>query len=166
MSGRFTGEYWIFNSRSPLSEPVYSRFVLTQISDDGEIHRGAFLFNSRSPPCVFAFWGFNHFEHFHKMGPHGMMVNIIGVVQGPILYIYSLRHFLTTKGALIDGDGYPPKSDQNDPKKVTKMTNFSLNLMTKKCQKTRFLMWKSTFSLNLTTIDQKVTKIDQKSTTN
>jgi len=39
----------------------------------------------------------------------------------PILYIYSLRHFLTTKGALIDGDGYPPKNPKNDPKKVTKM---------------------------------------------
>jgi len=38
----------------------------------------------------------------------------------PILYIYSLRHFLTTKGALIDGDGYPPKNPQNGSKKVSK----------------------------------------------
>jgi len=38
-------------------------------------------------------------------------MNIIGVAGHPIMYIYSLRHFLTTKGALIDGDGYPPKSD-------------------------------------------------------
>jgi len=33
------------------------------------------------------------------------------------MYIYSLGHFLTTKGALIDGDGYPPKNPKNDPKK-------------------------------------------------
>jgi len=56
------------------------------------------------------------------MGPHGEMMNIIGVGLTPILYIYSLRHFLTTKGALIDGDGYPPKNPQNGSKKVTKMT--------------------------------------------
>jgi len=37
------------------------------------------------------------------------------------LYIYSLRHFLTTKGALIDGDGYPPKNPKKGSKKVTKM---------------------------------------------
>ena len=50
-----------------------------------------------------------------------MVMNIIGVGLTPILYIYSLGHFLTTKGALIDGDGYPPKNPKNDPKKVTKM---------------------------------------------
>ena len=34
------------------------------------------------------------------------------VAQGPILYIYSLGHFLTTKGALIDGDWGGSKTDQ------------------------------------------------------
>jgi len=38
------------------------------------------------------------------------------------MYIYSLRHFLTTKGALIDGDGYPPKNPKNDPKNDPKMS--------------------------------------------
>jgi len=40
------------------------------------------------------------------------------------MYIYSLRHFLTTKGALIDGDGYPPKNPKIDPKNSQKMTTF------------------------------------------
>jgi len=31
----------------------------------------------------------------------------------PILYIYSLGHFLTTKGALIDGDWGGSKKGQN-----------------------------------------------------
>jgi len=55
------------------------------------------------------------------MGPQVKMMNYIGVACHPTMYIYSLRHFLTTKGALIDGDGYPPKNPKNDPKKVTKM---------------------------------------------
>jgi len=56
---------------------------------------------------------------------------VVGYHSGgvpPILYIYSLRHFLTTKGALIDGDGYPPlpplKWPQNDPFFDQKMTKF------------------------------------------
>ena len=50
---------------------------------------------------------------------------VMGIHSGwgtPILYIYSLRHFLTTKGALIDGDGYPPKNPKKGSKKVTKNT--------------------------------------------
>ena len=35
--------------------------------------------------------------------------------------------------------------------------------MSKKCQKTRFLMGKSTFSLKITQLDKKITKNDQKS---
>jgi len=56
-----------------------------------------------------------------KMGPQVMVYIIIGVGLTPILYIYSLGHFLTTKGALIDGDGYPPKNPKNDPKNHSKM---------------------------------------------
>ena len=58
------------------------------------------------------------------MGPHGVNMNIIGVGPTPILYIYSLKHFLTTKGALIEGDGYPPKNPKNDPKNELKMSDF------------------------------------------
>jgi len=38
------------------------------------------------------------------------------------MYIYSLGHFLTTKGALIDGDGYPPKNPKKGSKKGQKNT--------------------------------------------
>jgi len=78
------------------------------------------------------------------------------------MYIYSLRHFLTTKGALIDGDGYPPKNPKNDPKKVTNLINFRWNLRSKKWQKTCFLMAKSSFSLKSVIIDKKMSKNDQK----
>jgi len=71
----------------------------------------------------------------------------------PILYIYSLRHFLTTKGALIDGDGYPPKNPKNDPKKVTKTVKNHSNLVSKNGQKSCFLMVKSSFSLKSHIID-------------
>jgi len=50
------------------------------------------------------------------------------------MYIYSLGHFLTTKGALIDGDwggskNYPKtqKSDQKFPKKIKITQNRSKN---------------------------------------
>ena len=43
------------------------------------------------------------------------------VARGYYMYIYSLRHFLTTKGALIDGDGYPPKNPKKGSKKGDKM---------------------------------------------
>jgi len=82
----------------------------------------------------------------------------------PILYIYSLRHFLTTKGALIDGDGYPPKNPKNDPKNDPKITKIYSKMMSKKCQKHQFLMAKSTFSSKSVKLDKKMTKIDQNST--
>ena len=77
------------------------------------------------------------------------------------MYIYSLRHFLTTKGALIDGDGYPPKNPKNDPKKVSKNTKIWSKLRQKKCQKSCFLMGKSSFSSKLILIDQKWVKNHQ-----
>jgi len=62
------------------------------------------------------FWGLP-FSH----GPWGMVIYHKGG-EGYYMYIYSLRHFLTTKGALIDGDGYPPKNPKNDPKNHSKLT--------------------------------------------
>ena len=126
MTGRFTGEEYFIHPFSPLWKPK---------------------------PRIYAFWRFVHFWWFALSGAPGddELYHRSGVT--PILYIYSLRHFLTTKGALIDGDGYPPKSDQNDPKKVTKMMKNWSKMMSKKCQKVWFLMWKSSFWLKLTTIN-------------
>jgi len=107
---------------------------------------------------------FVHFWVCHESGPTGEVYNYIGVAWPTTMYIYSLGHFLTTKGALIDGDGYPPKNPKNDPKKVTKMMKNWSKLMTKKCQKTRFLMWKSTFSVKFTQLTWKTVKNDQKLT--
>ena len=69
---------------------------------------------------------------------------------------------MTTKGALIDGDGYPPKMPKNDPKNHPKTVKNHSNLVSKKCQKTCFLMAKSSFSPFFTQLRQKVTKNDQK----
>jgi len=80
----------------------------------------------------------------------------------PILYIYSLRHFLTTKGALIDGDGYPPKMPKNDPKKHSKTVKNWSKLVSKNDQKVCFLMWKSSFSSKSLKLDKKITKNDEK----
>jgi len=111
--------------------------------------------------CHFAH--FEHFVHFTNWGPRWVWWYITGVGYPYTMYIYSLRHFLTTKGALIDGDGYPPKNPKNDPKKVTKMTKNWLKLSQKKCQKVWFLMAKSSFSLFFIQLTQKSLKIDQKS---
>ena len=100
------------------------------------------------------------------MGPHARWVVYHRGSATPTMYIYSLGHFLSTKGALIDGDGYPPKNPKNDPKKVTKMTKIWSNLRWKKCQKQWFLMAKSSFSLFFIQLTQKWPKIDQKLTTN
>jgi len=74
------------------------------------------------------------------------------------MYIYSLRHFLTTKGALIDGDGYPPlpplKWPQNDPFFDQKMTKIEH----KKWSKNTILNVKSHF---FTQIEQKWLKITE-----
>jgi len=61
-----------------------------------------------------------HFMHFE-----GVAIYTMGCVAYDMwhsglayyMYIYSLRHFLTTKGALIDGDGYPPKNPKKGSKK-------------------------------------------------
>jgi len=159
MSGRFTGEeLFLIFSFSPLwNRNYYFKRV------------PVFLLWSFFAFCGLAFviLPFVHFSTFvisHEMGPHVKVMNIIGVGLTPILYIYSLRHFLTTKGALIDGDGYPPKNPKKGSKNDTKMTDFHSNLMSKKCQKSCFLMAKSSFSLKSTIIDQKMTKNHQKLT--
>jgi len=80
------------------------------------------------------------------------------------MYIYSLGHFLTTKGALIDGDGYPPKNPKKGSKKVSKWVKNWSKLTSKNTQKWWFLMAKSSFSSKITQLDKKVTKNDQKLT--
>jgi len=96
-------------------------------------------------------------------GPCGTRYIVVGSDHCPYyMYIYSLRHFLTTKGALIDGDGYPPKNPKNDPKKGWKMTKNWSKLSSKKCQKQRFLMAKSSFSSNWHKLPQKSLKNHQK----
>ena len=71
----------ILNSHSPLSEPNYVFFLPPDFN-----------------PILCAFFG----HHFF----HGLST-VVWYTQwrGPYyMYIYSLGHFLTTKGALIDGD--------------------------------------------------------------
>jgi len=75
------------------------------------------------------------------------------------MYIYSLGHFLTTKGALIDGDAYPPKVTKKGSKKGQKMIKFEV----KNESKNTILNGKIDF---FTTIDKKGSKNDQKSTQN
>jgi len=127
-------------------------------SDVGEIHRVVNFNTLVLPSMILPFWAFWGFWHFAKWGPMVWWWDIIVAGCTPILYIYSLRHFLTTKGALIDGDGYPPKNPKNDLKKVTKMTKNWLKLMTKNDQKQCFLMAKSSFSVKLIQLTQKTVK--------
>jgi len=56
------------------------------------------------------------------LGPQVILSYNIGMAGHHTMYIYSLRHFLTTKGALIDGDGYPPKNPKKGSKKGSKIT--------------------------------------------
>jgi len=106
---------YYYNSRSPLSEPEPIRFCAFYsplISCRGEYMRGVF-FNSRSPPYeqnLSLFYGL-YFDTI--LGPFfGDQFFYDPRLCGGIhsghgchtMYIYSLGHFLTTKGALIDGD--------------------------------------------------------------
>jgi len=107
-------------------------------------------------PHFSAFWWFA----IYTMGCVAYVGSHSGLAY--YMYIYSLRHFLTTKGALIDGDGYPPKNPKNDPKKVTKKTKNWSKLTSNFTQKSRFLMAKSSFSSKSVIIDQKTVKNHQK----
>jgi len=102
-----------------------------------------------------AFWRFVHFEHFHLLGPHGEESDIIGVACHPTMYIYSLRHFLTTKGALIDGDVTPPLPPLKWVKKGWKNDQNSLKIDIKKQWKTVILNGKSHFFIIFTQMESK-----------
>jgi len=97
-----------------------------------------------------AFWGLP-FSH----GPWGMVIYHKGG-EGYYMYIYSLRHFLTTKGALIDGDGYPPLPPLKWVKKGSKKCQFSLKNDDEKVSKTVFLNGKIDFFTLFTTINTKI----------
>ena len=146
MSGRFTGKCNIYTLVLPsLFFCCFSFCFCLFISDVGEIHMVVFLFNSRSPYCVFSLietcilamgaWAYDTMMRAQGWWYH----------PSPILYIYSLGHFLTTKGALIDGDGYPPKNPKKGSKKGQNLIKNWLKLRQKNTQKRWFLMWKRTF---------------------
>ena len=170
MSGRFTGEEIIFIlSFSPLFRFISFRFIsdcFVSFHVGENTHVGV-VKNTLVLPLWTVFWGVfgnDHFEVWALGHSHDDTVAGAGGNHPYYMYIYSLGHFLTTKGALIDGDAYPPKMPKNDPKMTPKMTNFSLNLRSKNDQKWRFLMGKSSFSSKWHKLTQKVTKNDQKST--
>jgi len=119
-------------SRSPLSEPVYD--ILgggDLVIHVGEIHMERSIFQLSFSLLWIDFWSillgqfmwviFVHFistqfyDHFHTTSDTTVVGCLIGY---PTMYIYSLRHFLTTKGALINGVwGFgltPPKMSKND----------------------------------------------------
>ena len=144
--GDSQGRRYIY-SRSPLFEPDLFFVLCSHFCSRcrGDSHGAEILILSFSPLwteilSIFegvhfsVFWGLSFIRacwwgaYYHRGG------------WPPILYIYSLRHFLTTKGALIDGDGYPPKNPQNGSKKGDKLIKNHSNLMSKIDQKTRFLM--------------------------
>jgi len=61
------------------------------------------------------------------------------------MYIYSLRHFLTTKGALIDGDATPPLPPLKWVKKGVKFDQNLTKISDKKHSKTVILNGKIEF---------------------
>jgi len=84
------------------------------------------------------------------------------------MYIYSLRHFLTTKGALIDGDGYPPLPPLKWVKKGVKNDQKSIKFRDKNVSKTVILNGKIDIFIKIDPIDtknsEKSSKIDTKIT--
>jgi len=100
-------------------------FVLLWLRCWGDSHGEEFYFNSRSPTMDRFYVHFNgvNFSHFfvsfywHQICYDPRLGG--GIHSSPrayIVYIYSLGHFLTTKGALIDGDWGGSKNDQFSPK--------------------------------------------------
>jgi len=95
----------------------------------GRLHRVEFLVygNSRSPLYEPNFVYFNG-PNFDPIFSHFKLTQIChdprlcdGIHRWPrayTMYIYSLGHFLTTKGALIDGDWGGSKNDQFSPKAI------------------------------------------------
>jgi len=134
--GEITQEREFSHSRSPL------------------MNRKMLLFFNTPWNAHFGVWALGHDDD-----------NIVGGVSSVTpyyMYIYSLGHFLTTKGALIDGDGYPPKNPKNDPKMTPKNTQIWSKMRSKKGQKMQFLMAKSSFSSFSLKWTQKLTKNHQK----
>jgi len=119
MSGRLHRRGGIIYIRSPLSDTFRVPFDYIHVGEITQEMEN--YFNSRSPlyePIFVCFWG-PHFSHIFwsiLMTPILSWPTDCGVLsQWPrahILYIYSLGHFLTTKGALIDGDQGGSKNDQ------------------------------------------------------
>ena len=112
---------------STLVLPSLNRFgcicwVFFFCSDDGEkTQERRVNYNSRSPlyepnSCVFnglVFWPLFRGILWAMIFTMTIGYGVVCIVAWPtILYIYSLGHFLTTKGALIDGDQGGSKNDQ------------------------------------------------------
>jgi len=133
-SGRFTGEETLMNT---LVLPSLNRnSVLMILCYFNFVHFDTLHFGLSI--CAFC-----HFEHFWWFALSGAPSEVVIYHRGSwpyTMYIYSLRHFLTTKGALIDGDGYPPKNPKNDPKNHSKLTKIWSKLRRKNGQKQWFLM--------------------------
>jgi len=121
-----------FNSRSPLSETGTSFvgvFFPHFVSDVGEITQGSFVVILVLHPvfCATLNWG-----HLARVTIYTGLGDVLASPT-PILYIYSLGHFLTTKGALIDGDAYPPKTPKKGSKNGQKLIKFRSKKQSKKC---------------------------------
>jgi len=84
MTGRFTGSVVLY-----IRSPLYKTKIL-------------YFFNSILRHLILiTFYGPKIYDHFPTM----IDDTVAGLVSPPhYMYIYSLRAFLTTKGALIDGD--------------------------------------------------------------
>jgi len=96
-----------------------------------------------------------HFVGFHLLGPHGEVMNNIGVADPTTMYIYSLGHFLTTKGALIDGDVTPPLPPLKWVKKGSKIDQKLMKMEVKNHSKIMILNVKINFSTKIDIIDMK-----------
>jgi len=99
-----------------------------------------------------------HFDDLQFSQGHWWGDNIGIGVRAHTMYIYSLRHFLTTKGALIDGDGYPPLPPLKWPQKVTKICQKSLKIDIKNWSKNTILNGKIDFFTKIHSIDTKISK--------
>jgi len=101
---------------------------------------------------------FVHFWVCHLLGPQVSMVIYHRGGWPHYMYIYSLRHFLTTKGALIDGDGYLPLPPLKWPQNDHFFDQFSLKFSVKNVSKNMILNGKSHFFTKINSIDIKITQ--------
>jgi len=159
MSGRLhRSEEWFILSFSPLWTGFFFLDFILVLFHVGEITQESVFMYSRSPlskiktcefshilchPILVHFWWFAIYQG------HGWGDNIAYGVRTPYMYIYSLRHFLTTKGALIDGDGYPPLPPLKWVKKGVKIERNLTKIETKKHSKTAILNGKIDFFIKI-----------------